>query len=333
MTNSFVKTVSNFKQQLDLSRTKICGLTLLLTIGAPSFADPDDWQAAPQSTQPPYVTHHQAMHPLLKTTQKPVQITYKATHTPPNKTVYTKQNPPIIVTTYDDEDNTFTNWYTLLEGGASQPSISSDSVDNGSNFASPYNMDFYSTKKTSQGFASIGAGYFWTQGTTWFSAFGLGLRYRYMIPQNIGGQVTQYTLPEFTNYNYQLKIASNTLTAQTKLNFIDFKMLAPYVSAGLGLAINNAEVYSETALPSVTSRISPGFGSKTNNNFTYNFGVGLDLKMNRAFNQQLVLSLGYEYQNLGKIKSSNGVSTWSNTSLNLGTYVTNLWVVGLAYLY
>ena len=106
-------------------------------------------------------------------------------------------------------------------------------------------------------------------------------------------------------------------------------MLSPYLGLGLGVASNSTTTYTESPLSGVTPRVSPAFAARTNNNFTYNVGAGLDYKIS----YRSILSLGYEFQNLGRIQSDYGASTWSTDLLNLGTYTSNAVLLNFCYLF
>lgn len=221
------------------------------------------------------------------------------------------------------------NWYAGVEGGVQQPEITNPMyINNGSGFAFPFNTDAYSTDEKETGFVGVSVGRRWTQQRTWLPAYSLGLRYNYLFPMNAGRQVAQYNLPSFTNYNYNWKLSSNVFLASAKLNFFQSAGFLPYVQAGAGIAANRTGTYNETPLPGVTPRISPAFASKTKTEFAYNVGAGLDYIIRPRF----ILSAGYEYKNLGRFNSGNGLGDWTLQSLNLGTYQTNGLVLGASYL-
>ena len=87
----------------------------------------------------------------------------------------------------------------LLSGdlGAVWPNISKTiTVDNGSGFPVPGNIDQYSAYSShEEGMLAATAGYRWTQqAQPLFPAVELALRYQYLFPQNITGTVTQFSL-------------------------------------------------------------------------------------------------------------------------------------------
>jgi opacity protein-like surface antigen len=150
--------------------------------------------------------------------------------------------------------------------------------------------------------------------------------YQYFFAPNLSGEVTQYSLPDFTNYTYSWKVASSLVSAHAKLNGPIYHRFSPYVSGGLGVVYSKSQ-YSETALGDVTPRISPNYGS-IGAQFAYVLGAGIDYALRP---QQLILSAGYQYSNLGTFNSGYGTGRWLNERLNLGANQSNAFILGLTY--
>lgn len=278
-----------------ITKTPLLCLALLVTASIQAYADPEEtsWEEAP----------------------KQVQIRN-----------YNHGPSPI----------TEANWAGGLDIGLQRPTMNSQmTIQNNSGFPTPYDTDIYLTQKINQGFIGLSVSRLWQRRAAFFPAASLGFRYRYMLPMNVGNQVlTQYSSTLYENYDYTWKVSSNVLTAQGKLDLMQFNLtpistIMPYISAGFGVTANQAASYSETAKPEITPRTSPAYAPKSNNNFTYNVGAGLDLKAT----SHLIFSLGYEYQNLGSISSGFGASSWSEMALNLGTLSTSAVLLGFSYLF
>ena len=221
------------------------------------------------------------------------------------------------------------NWYIAAELGPQWSSIDKHiTVDNGSGYPAPYNLDQYSTKTATQPFIGFEGGYRWQKAGTWLPAYSLGLRYKHAFAKDIGLQITQYSLPEFTNYNYDWQISSDVVLAAAKLSLFKCGQLFPYLSGGVGVAFNHASKFSETALAGVTPRLSPLFHSRTRNEFAYTLGAGVDWQ---AY-PQLIASLGYEFQDVGRAYSGYGVGTWDGNILNSGSYQSNSLLLRATYL-
>ena len=219
------------------------------------------------------------------------------------------------------------NWFVTVGAGAEFPLANGNMyVNNGSFFPPPYDTDIYSTNQSTSALVNLSAGRRWERQSNWFPAFSLGLFYQHSFLDNVAGTITQYSLPQFTNYTYNWNLSSDILLASAKVNLYAQNRFSPYVTVGLGGAFNHSN-YNETALPGVTPRTSPGF-SGTSNQFAYNAGAGLDF---RASNH-LIVTLGYLYQNLGDI-SGQGNATWSGNSLRLGSYGLNEVLAGVTYLF
>lgn len=226
-------------------------------------------------------------------------------------------------------------WFISIDGGAQEPlKLDTVYINNGSGFISPYNRDVYSTNKRAHGMLGATFGYRWAcEENDWFPAYSLGLRYERVFSGNNGETVSQYTPPPslFTNYNYTLKNSANVVLVAGKLDIYQYNDLMPYISAGAGMAYNQVGKYSEIARPNahVTPRLSPAFASDTQHDFAYTLGLGFDYQVN----EQVIVSLGYEFQDLGNISSGYGTRLWSTQYLNLGSYRANSVLASLAYLF
>jgi opacity protein-like surface antigen len=222
------------------------------------------------------------------------------------------------------------NNFVFVGVGAQQPSFSSSMrVGNDSLFPAPSNQDFYTvTDNHINPLIAVFIGKRWQREKKIFPAFSVGLRYESLFQTVINGTITQYTLADFKNYDYQWKIASNLFFASAKLNLFQSQTLLPFITGGLGVAVNRTSGYRETALSDVTARTTPGFTNRTNSQFSYHVGAGVDV----PFTKQWIGSLAYQYMDLGKISSGSGMNTWSNQSLNLGRYRSNAVLIGATYL-
>ncbi|MDF1678671.1 MAG: outer membrane beta-barrel protein [Legionellaceae bacterium] len=223
------------------------------------------------------------------------------------------------------------HWFVFGAIGGQKPLLKSDMyVNNGSLLPRPSNQDHYSVNQDkAEPMVAVFAGRYWQTNKKWFPDYALGLRYETLFSTRISGAVTQYSLPLFTNYVYNWDVSSNLLFASGKLNLFKYKRILPYVTGGLGVGFNRATQYTETALPSIAARVSPGFTNNTNTAFAYHVGAGLDFQLLT----QWILSFAYQYMDLGNVASGPGVSTWAGESLQLGHYRSNGLFLGLTYLF
>jgi opacity protein-like surface antigen len=221
-------------------------------------------------------------------------------------------------------------WYVEVGGGVERNHLGSRlSVFNGSDYDPPLDEDLFTLSQNNQGVFTGAVGYRFTNYSQWFPVVALALRYKHAFSAGVGGNVIQYSSPEFTNYTYNWKIHSDALFATSKINLLQFGRFLPYFTAGVGVAINKGASYRETAFPLVTPRISPAFRGHTNTEFAYNAGLGLDYLVA----PQWILSLGFEYQDLGAVYSGKGLSTWASESLRPGSYQSEAAILSVSYLF
>lgn len=221
------------------------------------------------------------------------------------------------------------NWYLSIGGGEQFPNGSNTlRVNNDSSFPAPYNIDVYSgSSRSNGGIFTLTGGRSWKSENYKIQAYSLGVMWQYLFKNNLTGQITQYSDPTFLNYNYQLSTTSNVILGYSKINLLSYKKLLPYFNVGLGGSINNTKKYHEEALEFVTARVSPQFQKQTNTQFAYLLGAGIDV----LANDNLSISAGYNYLNIGSLSTGYGLSTWSAARLNYGSSSTNEVLLTLNY--
>lgn len=222
------------------------------------------------------------------------------------------------------------NWYLGVDVGQLKSTINSvTSVNNGSNFTTPYNHDIYTLNAHKPIVLAVEGGQYWQQDNRWFPTYYLGLRYQHLFSSNVKGSVTQYSLPSTLNYNYTWSVSTEVLSAYTKIDLVSLGPIMPYVNVGVGASLNRSGSYKESALSGVTPRISPNYAAGSQPSFTYDVGAGIDV----ALKPNLIFALGYDYQNLGALRSGSGQSTWSGERLNAGQLRVNTFLLGITYLF
>jgi opacity protein-like surface antigen len=221
------------------------------------------------------------------------------------------------------------NWFVAGYVGREKPNINSSiTTDNGSGYPWPNNLDTYSTNENATASAAVEVGYRRTEHRRFIPAYSLSLRYEHIFSNDIGGLVTQYSLPDFTNYSYKWDVSSDVFLILGKVNIVEWHHFLPYISGGIGTALNRTSNYTETALANVTPRVSPGFQNNTNSQFAYHLGAGVDWQIQ----PQYIVSLGYDYEGLGTIFSGNGEGSWAGNSLSSQTFHSNSVMLGFTYL-
>jgi opacity protein-like surface antigen len=221
-------------------------------------------------------------------------------------------------------------WFLGGAGSWVWPNLnqSSTTVVNGSSASPPSNLDSYSIHNpNSTGDVSLYGGYRFDKFNSVFPSYSLAFRFQHLVSTQLNGMIQQYSLPAFTNYNYSLNVSSDIFSVEGKVDVYQFGRFSPYVSVGIGLASTSVSGYNEQAVAGIIPRISPAYGDHTANNFMFDAGLGFDYQMT----QQFWASLGYEYSNLGKIRTNSGTSTWANQSLSFGTLTNQAILLGLFY--
>ncbi|KTD16363.1 SPOR domain-containing protein [Legionella jordanis] len=222
-----------------------------------------------------------------------------------------------------------TGWIFTAGIGISQPDINkSIYVNNGSEMP-PYNLDTLSVNKKDMTTALGAVSYGWFSDQLWLPAYSLGIRYQHLFLENMGGTVTQYSIPEFRNYRYNWELSSDVWSLFGKINLVQQYHLSPYIDGGIGVAANKAGAYRETPIADVTPRVSPGFEKHSHTDLAYHVGAGIDV----AFSNAISLSLGYEFQDLGSISSASGNFSWAGERLNLDKFQTNSVFLSVSYVF
>lgn len=174
---------------------------------------------------------------------------------------------------------------------------------------------YHNNSVDATGLLALNGGYQWALNSAWLPYYSLAASYTYGFPAKVKGNVEQYSLPEFTNYNYQYKIQTQTFLAQIKADLYQWRGLMPFLLAGAGVSLNNASNYAEQAVPGVTPRINPAFTGQTNTYFSYVFGAGLDYILQK----NIWVNLTYQYSNLGKAQTGPGTNASMLTGMNYAT--------------
>lgn len=216
-------------------------------------------------------------------------------------------------------------WVIEAGGGAGRTYLPGNtSVDNGA--PSPYNQDVYSIQNISTHMGQIGVGYRMGEEKSFLPFYSAMINYQHYNNGNINGYVAQYGLSEFTNYRYSMQSASDVFMLQGKLDLAAWHHILPYISAGLGAALNHVNQYQETALENVTPRISPDYAGHTEKNWALSLGAGLDVILTKNY----WVTLGYQRLYQGNFKSGSGADSWAGTKLDIGHGKTDMVFINLS---
>lgn len=146
----------------------------------------------------------------------------------------------------------------MVGGGAQFPALNSHTkVNNGSDFSKPFDNDRYSIHVDDGGVVAASVGRRWQNDSFWLPSYSIGVLWQYFFQTRFNGQIMQYSLPEFTNYDYHLNFTSNIVLAAGKINLLQYGIFSPYVHGGIGSSFNHFSNYKEEALADVTPRDNP----------------------------------------------------------------------------
>lgn len=200
--------------------------------------------------------------------------------------------------------------YVAIAAGIAMPHIGGDNyIGSGTGWPADHYSQHSSSNEPS---AILSSGYVWVRENTWLPAFSIGLTSQYVYPMTLKGSVDQYSLPAFRNYNYKYDIQLLDLMGTVKLNIVRWHDFMPYLTLSGGFVNYRISNYKENAVAGVTPRISPGFQSDNNYNLAYTAGLGLAY----VLQENLALSLEYNYSDFGTISTGKGASTQTLTGTN-----------------
>lgn len=246
-----------------------------------------------------------------------------------NPHAHLQKNESIVVADKKSSKPWHGSWFVNGQAGGQEISTaSSATVNNGSGLSSPFNQDIYTVQSTS-GATLLGAaaGYRWSLPNAWLSAVSLGLQYQYLFTNTIQGKVIQYGLRPFTNYEYTWQTTNNLLVGNVQFNLMNYRHFSPYLNAGAGGVFRQSKTYIESPIANVTPRISPNYANHSDTQFAYILGAGIEYEW-----QRYLFSAGYQFSDLGVLRSGRGSSSWSSQYLDFGHMNANAFLFELTYL-
>ena len=192
------------------------------------------------------------------------------------------------------------HWFVQLGVGVGWP-LKPDKVKVTTQASIP--ADLYRPKSSNtELLGTVGFGYSYGIFQKWLNRISLAVNYTVGLFGETKGDVFSYGLPAYLEYKYRYKMIHHTIMADLKFDFLG-SAISPYLLAGAGVSINNANGYKERALPRVNiPRFSLAFASRTVASFAYQFGAGLDWRAN----QHWIFSLGYLFTDAGKVELGVG---------------------------
>ena len=197
--------------------------------------------------------------------------------------------------------STHGNWYVGESIGAFIPKIAHNIyVGTGSGWLADR---YHSRGIDSVADFSLLGGYRWSRDSEWLPFYSLSARYTSALPAKTRGTLFQFNVLEFNNYHYQYKVQRQNILGVAKVNLYNYHRFMPFITVGLGESINRMKEFSETPLSTIIPRTSPGFRNKSNHEFSYIIGAGIDYLLAN----NLWMGIEYHYGHYGTIQSGNGV--------------------------
>lgn len=158
----------------------------------------------------------------------------------------------------------------------------------------------------------IGGGWVWSQlypaDTHYLPFISLGLQYQYsnvdhqktFIDLDFKLKNTQNNGTSLLSFNTPYEFSQRRLLANAKLDLYRWRYVMPYVNLGLGATWNKVKQTEPFLITEKSDTVPITTLGSRNNRWSYSVGAGLDFLVN----ENLWLSLGYQYNNFGRITIS-----------------------------
>ena len=141
-----------------------------------------------------------------------------------------------------------------------------------------------------------------------------------------GGDVWEDADPDFNNYFYHYRVRSTRVSLKGKLSKEMSMGIAPFVSASIGAAVNNARSYGEVAkIPEEV--VPPPFRNRSTTQLTYALGIGLQ----KAIDEHVAVGIGYEYADLGSATLGRAFGQPQNAGPHLSNITTHSAMLYVSY--
>ena len=105
-----------------------------------------------------------------------------------------------------------------------------------------------------------------------------------------------------TQYTYQYKVKTQQILGDIKLLTTVHELFHPYLEAGLGIAINDANTYHASTTETGSLNLTPTLANQGSIRTSYILGLGLDANLNK----HVRVGLGYRYSYFGAASLGNG---------------------------
>lgn len=159
------------------------------------------------------------------------------------------------------------------------------------------------------------------------TSYQIGLAVAVASPATMKGTISDDALPEFENYTYQYKLRHEHVAIKGKLLFTPpQKLLIPWISASLGLGLNQSTHFTNT--PIIYEAIaSPNFTNRQQTALSYTLGLGLQSQLTNNWQT----GLGYEFADWGASGLDRASTQTMNSGLSRPHFYTNAILVNLTF--
>lgn len=159
-------------------------------------------------------------------------------------------------------------------------------------------------------------------------AWQLGAAYYQSIsPFQPTGIINQFGDPLYGNLNYSFNIKSHRYLLQTKILYTVYDIVHPYLSGGIGEAVNDSYSYIETPVTSADVPMQETFANRNIRSFTYSVGLGFEVDLT----PHTRVGVGYNFANLGRAGLGLIPQQESSTTLKFNTLNTNEFMMQFSY--
>ena len=184
--------------------------------------------------------------------------------------------------------------------------------NNNNLYVSSYETDSNKvTHVSNNAFWKVGVGYYvlndYLQDRSFLNSLLTELNF-YHSSATVKGDVWQYQLPQFNNYNFRTPITSRRLMLDFKPTLFTFYHFSPYFVLGAGIAWNATSYQQSITAANIDPTSYISLGKRTNTNMAYDAGFGVK----GDITSHLSASVEYLYTQMGKVTPSalsQGVTT------------------------
>jgi opacity protein-like surface antigen len=158
-------------------------------------------------------------------------------------------------------------------------------------------------------------------------SYQLGLSYYQSSLFTSQGNVYQFGDPAFNNLRYNFQIMSRRVLFEGKLLRTFKNLFHPYLTAGIGEAINRSYSYKEDPITTDAVPMAIPFDNHTSRSLTYSAGLGIDIDITK----NVRIGASYRYLDLGRARLNQTPLQTNTAKLSYTHLHTNELLMQLTY--